>query len=67
MELNKSIKNSPDSLVPAITSIVTAWARALDDVVGDDANEAWTEELLEKIKENRGQLKMVLQVCGPLA
>lgn len=51
--------------MPTITSIVTAWARALDDLLGNDANEAWTEEVLEKIKENGGQLKMVLQACSP--
>jgi hypothetical protein len=50
--------------VPAITSVVASWARALDETVGNDANEAWTEELLEKIKENGGRLKIVLQVCS---
>jgi hypothetical protein len=53
--------------VPAIASSVAAWARALDELVGKDENEAWTEELLEKIKEGGGRLKIVLQVCFPPA
>jgi hypothetical protein len=48
--------------VPAIASCVAAWARALDELVGKDENEAWTEDLLEKIKESGGRLKIVLQV-----
>jgi hypothetical protein len=48
--------------VPAIAASVAAWARALDEIVGKDENEEWTEELLEKIKESGGRLKIVLQV-----
>ena len=62
-ELSKTVKGSQDALVPAVASCVGAWARALDELVGKDENEEWTEELLERIKEGGGRLKIVLQVC----
>jgi hypothetical protein len=55
--------NLPDNagFVPAIASTVAGWCKALEDIVGDDQNEEWTEELLEKAGKSSA-VKLVLNV-----
>jgi hypothetical protein len=37
------------SFVPTIANVVEAWATAVTEIAGDDINEAWVEEMLEKV------------------
>ena len=57
-------KNYPDPglFVPNIASAVSAWCRCICELADDDKNEAWTETLLEKLKESRW-LNVLFEVC----
>jgi hypothetical protein len=37
----------PSTLVPTVAVSIAAWASALEDVAGDDANEEWVEKMLD--------------------
>jgi hypothetical protein len=61
---NELKPNFPDNagFVPAIASAVSGWCNALEEIAGDDQNEAWTEELLERVGKSNA-VKVVLEVC----
>jgi hypothetical protein len=51
--------------VPSISNVVIAWIKSFMDLADDEANAAWTDELLEKLTEAHG-LKLMIEV-NPLS
>lgn len=56
---NELQKYFPDqnTFVPSITAVVKAWVDCLADRLADDANAAWTEQLLDYVNETTRTLK----------
>lgn len=57
-------KYYPDqsTFVPSIISVVKAWTDCLTNRLADDANAAWTEQLLEHVNKNGRTLKTRVEV-----
>jgi len=50
------------NFVPAVAGVVKAWSEAAAQLLEDDNNEEWTEEVLDKLKESGSRLRLVLEV-----
>jgi len=50
------------SFVPAVAGTVSCWVKALAELLEDDNNETWTDELLEKLKSSWSKLRIFLEV-----
>lgn len=61
---NELQKYFPDqnTFVPSITAVVKAWVDCLADRLADDANAAWTEQLLDYVNETTRTLKARVEV-----
>jgi hypothetical protein len=51
----------PGTFIPSIARVVAAWCISLTELAGNDDNAAWTDELLERLKQ-RCLLKITLEV-----
>ncbi|KEZ43545.1 hypothetical protein SAPIO_CDS4458 [Scedosporium apiospermum] len=49
------------NFVPAVAGVVKAWSEAAAQLLEDDNNEEWTEEVLDKLKESGSRLRLVLE------
>lgn len=50
------------TFVPCITTVIKAWLDCLTKRLADDANAAWTEELLEHVNQSGKNLKARVEV-----
>ncbi len=57
-------KFHPDqgTFVPSITAVVKTWADCLAERLADDANAAWTEQLLEYVNQKGKDLRARVEV-----
>lgn len=46
----------------AVAGITSAWCGALTELLDDEANEEWTEGLLERLKDAWSRLRLFLEV-----
>lgn len=51
----------PGTFIPAISSVVISWCKAMVDLAEDERNAAWTDELLEKLTQTHA-LKLIIEV-----
>jgi hypothetical protein len=58
----ESIYPDKADLIITISGCVTAWCRALAELLDDENNEEWTEGLLERLKDAWSRLRLFIEV-----
>jgi hypothetical protein len=52
-----------DQLVSTVASFIQIWLEVLTELLDDETHEAWTDNVLTKIRELTSRLNLTVEVC----